>query len=150
MSFLLSRPGKSACHFMFDCSSKSGSTLRGVREGCVVVVVVGAFFVQPQRDANTPLTPRWQGGRRKLDPRTSNYSRPTGKGNYASVWPRRKRNQRYPAVAAVQLMSLQSEKKGGARNRPKKKPQKTDLSGKKRKGAEEDGVLGRSYVEVHG
>lgn len=23
MSFLLSRPGKSACHFMFDCSSKS-------------------------------------------------------------------------------------------------------------------------------
>lgn len=24
MSFLLSQPGKRACHFMFDCSSKSG------------------------------------------------------------------------------------------------------------------------------
>lgn len=117
MSFLLSRPGKSACHFMFDCSSKSGSTLRGVRE----VVQgggggeVGASFVQPQRDANTPLAPRWQGGRRKLDPHTSNYSRPTGKGNYASVWPGRKRNKRYTAVAAGQLMSLRSKKnKGGA------------------------------------
>lgn len=77
---------------------------------------VGASFVQPQRDANTPLTLRWQGGRRKLDPHTSNYSRPTGKGNYASVWPRRKRNKRYTAVAAGQLMSLRSKKKkkGGA------------------------------------
>lgn len=27
MSFLLSQPGKSACHFMFDCSSKSGGFL---------------------------------------------------------------------------------------------------------------------------
>lgn len=28
MSFLLSQPGKSACHFTFDCSSKSGGVWR--------------------------------------------------------------------------------------------------------------------------
>lgn len=87
---------------------------------------VGASFVQPQRDANTPLMLRWQGGWRKLDPHTSNYSRPTGKGNYASVWPRRKRNKRYTAVAAGQLMSLRSKKKKKVEHETGKKKNRSE------------------------
>lgn len=69
MSFLLSQPGKSACHFMFDCSSKSGSVLGGLEDVGVGGV---ASFVQHQHAANAPLALWWQGAG-EMRSHASNY-----------------------------------------------------------------------------
>lgn len=148
MSFLLSRPGKSACHFMSDCSSKSGSSLQAVR---VAVSGLrqgwGLPSCKPQHDTSTPLTPRWRGGG-KLDLCTSNYRRPTGSGNDESVRPRTKRNERYTAVSQCQLMPLCSkERKAAARSVEQRGlSKKTGKGGKK--GSQSAGLELRGGIRV--